>query len=77
MIFFPEEEEEKLLITVVKNNHHSKRSDLSELSLFRGRSSLTCLLFKIRLHLVKRSNVSDDSIKFFPRLPLNIKAVFL
>ena len=44
MIFFPEEEEEKLLIMVVKNNHHSKRSDLSDLSLFRGRSSLTSSL---------------------------------
>ena len=38
MIFFREEEEEEeklLLLMVVKNNHHLKRSDLSELSLFR------------------------------------------
>ena len=66
MIFFREEEEEEevLLLMVVKNNHHLKRSDLSELSLFRETFVFNVFSsFKIRLHLLKRSNVSD-SIKF-------------
>ena len=78
MIFFREEEEEKLLmlIMVVKNNHHLKRSDLSDLSLFLETFVFNVFSsFKIRMYL-KRSNVAD-SIKFFPRLPLNIKGMFL
>ena len=70
MIFFREEEEEKLLmlIMVVKNNHHLKRSDLSDLSLFRETFVFNVFSsFKIRLYL-KRSNVSD-SIKFSLSLP--------
>ena len=66
------EEEELLLlllVTVVKNNHHLKRSDLSELSLFLETFVFNVFSsFKIRLHLLKRSNVSD-SIKFSLSLP--------
>ena len=65
-----EEEEELLLllVMVVKNNHHLKRSDLSELSLFRETFVFNVFSsFKIRLYL-KRSNVSD-SIKFSLSLP--------
>ena len=66
------EEEELLLlllVTVVKNNHHLKRSDLSDLSLFLETFVFNVFSsFKIRLHLLKRSNVSD-SIKFSLSLP--------
>ena len=78
MIFFREEEEEEevLLLMVVKNNHHLKRSDLSELSLFRETFVFNVFSsFKIRLHLLKRSNVSD-SIKFSLSLPALYKSCF-
>ena len=74
MIFREKEEEDKLLLLmVVKNNHHLKRSDLSELSLFRETFVFNVFSsFKIRFCTKTFQRLRFDQILSFSPRPLKV-----